>query len=155
MKDSLPLVDSLDQKFIARHSRILAQSYQRWTGTPLLSEISATSLFDAPFALLSHGIEPDPLFNYANRYALRLFGMAWEDIIGMPSRFSAEPMVREERDRLLERVARHGYVDDYAGVRIAKDGSRFMIRNAIVWNLVDEEGLPYGQAACIKQHIPL
>ena len=149
------LFESLDQAFLARHSRILVESYRHWTGKPLVSSESASSLFDAPFAVLSHGTEADPLFNYANLRALALFGMDWPDIIGLPSRFSAEPMLREARAELLERVARHGFVDDYCGVRIAKDGSRFMIRDATVWNLLDEAGQSYGQAAMIREHIPL
>lgn len=147
--------ESLDQAFLARHSRILADSYLYWTGKTLSNEVSPAALFDAPFALLSHGTEPDPLFNYANRRALVLFGMTWEEIVGLPSRYSAESMLREDRERLLERVTRHGYVDDYSGVRIARDGSRFMIHEATVWNLRDENGLPYGQAAMIRRYIPL
>lgn len=155
MRDTATLFDSLDQRFITRHSHILANSYQHWTGKLLLAGMSPRSLFDAPFAVLSHGTEADPLFNYSNRYGLALFGMDWQDLIGLPSRYSAEPMLREERASLLERVTRHGYVDDYSGVRIARDGSRFMIRDATVWNLLDELGQPYGQAALIKQHISL
>jgi hypothetical protein len=30
-----------------------------------------------------------------------------------------------ERDRLLARVRAYGFIDDYQGVRIAKDGTRF------------------------------
>jgi len=38
-------------------------------------------------------------------------------------------------------------VDGYSGMRIAKSGKRFMITDATVWNLIDERGLPQGQAA--------
>lgn len=157
MRDTIEVFDTQDQGFLVRHSAILARSYRHWTGQPLLDEAEglAQRLFEAPFSVLSHGTEADPLFNYGNRQALQLFGMTWQDLIGLPSRYSAEAMLREERERLLERVARHGYVDDYCGVRIARDGSRFMIRNATVWNLLDESGQPYGQAALIRQYIPL
>jgi hypothetical protein len=155
-KHAPSLYDSLDAGFIERHSRILADSYRHWTGRPLTEgDPSAIVLFEAPFALLSHGTEADPLFNYANRQAMALFRMDWQQIVGLPSRLSAEPMLREAREALLARVARHGYVDDYSGVRIASDGSRFMIHEATVWNLRDEQGLAYGQAALIKRHIPL
>jgi hypothetical protein len=150
------LFDTLDHDFIDRHSRILADSYRHWTGKPLIEGVSSPrALFEAPFALLSHGTQADPLFNYANRQALILFRMGWQDIIGLPSRLSAEPMLREAREALLARVAEHGFVDDYSGVRIASDGSRFMIHEATVWNLLDEQGQAYGQAALIKRHIPL
>lgn len=150
------LFERLDSHFLERHSRILVESYRRWTGKSLLEgEPTAEALFHAPFALLSHGTEADPLFNYANAHALALFGMTWEDLVGLPSRYSAEPMLREAREALLARVAAQGYVDDYSGVRIARDGRRFMIRNATVWNLLDARGAHYGQAAMIAEHLPM
>jgi hypothetical protein len=81
--------------------------------------------------------------------------MDWEEITRLPSRYSAEPLAREERMRLLQRVERYGYVDDYSGVRIAKDGRRFMIQNATVWNLIDEKGQRCGQAAMIREWVGL
>lgn len=39
---------------------------------------------------MSHGLEVDPVFNYANQCALDLFEMTWEDFIKLPSRLSAE-----------------------------------------------------------------
>jgi hypothetical protein len=36
-------------------------------------------------------------------------------------------------------VAR-GFIDDYAGVRIARTGRRFLIQRATVWNLTDDQG---------------
>jgi hypothetical protein len=36
----------------------------------------------------------------------------------------------------------------YGGVRIDQQGRRFMIRNARIWTLLDEENRPSGQAAC-------
>ena len=41
-----------------------------------------------------------------------------------------------------------GFIDDYTGVRISASGRRFRIDKAVVWNLVDQEGLYRGQAAC-------
>jgi hypothetical protein len=48
---------------------------------------------------------------------------------------------------LLATVARQGFIDDYRGVRIAKSGGRFVIEQATVWNLLDENRAHYGQAA--------
>jgi len=145
-----------DQAFLARQTRILCASYQHWTGLQLIdaeadSPQAMQLLFTAPFAVASHDTQPDPVFNYANRQALELFGMAWEEITRLPSRYSAEPLARKERARLLQRVERYGYVDDYSGVRIARDGRRFMIQNATVWNLIDENGVRCGQAAMIRE----
>jgi len=145
-----------DQAFLARQTRILCASYQHWTGLRLIdaeadSPQAMQLLFTAPFAVASHDTQPDPVFNYANRQALELFGMAWEEITRLPSRYSAEPLARKERAQLLQRVERYGYVDDYSGVRIARDGRRFMIQNATVWNLIDENGVRCGQAAMIRE----
>jgi hypothetical protein len=52
---------------------------------------------------------------------------------------------------LLATVNQHGFIDDYRGVRISKSGRRFMIEQATVWNLLDENGAPYGQAASFSQ----
>jgi hypothetical protein len=71
--------------------------------------------------------------------------------LGLPSRFSAEAPLREERQALLDRVSRHGFIDDYAGVRIAADGRRFRIEAATVWNLVDPDGSVHGQAAAFSR----
>jgi hypothetical protein len=55
----------------------------------------------------------------------------------------------------MARAARDGYVDDYRGVRISSSGKRFLIEEAIVWNLVDAAGNRVGQAATFSQWKPL
>lgn len=143
-----------DNGYLRDHVVCLLDSYRRLLSKPLLesvdTEILGRRVYDADFALLSHGTETDPLFNYANRTALELFEFSWQELIGMPSRFSAEPVNREERERLLIQVAERGYIDDYAGVRIAKSGRRFMIQQAVVWNVHDRHGNYCGQAAWFK-----
>ena len=139
--------------FFLQHSDLLCESYERLLiGRSLrlglaVAEAPARALFQASFALVSHGIEDDPVFNYANRTALDLFEMTWEQFTALPSRHSAEPANREERARLLARVSSHGYIDDYAGVRISSSGRRFLIEDAVVWNLIDDRGRYHGQAA--------
>lgn len=77
--------------------------------------------------------------------------MNWEQLIGLPSRLSAEAPLREERQRLLKNVAKKGYVDDYKGIRISSSGKRFMVEQAIIWNLVDDDGMNHGQAAVLYE----
>lgn len=130
----------------------ILQSYRQMTGRDLLPgsgspDQLAHRLYHAPFVVLAHDVSADPLFTYANLAAQRLFEFPRDELVGMPSRLSAEPVLREDRQKLLERVARDGYMDDYHGVRIAKSGQRFMIKNATVWNLIDSQGLRLGQAA--------
>lgn len=137
------------------HIERLLASYSHWTGKLLLNVFKdgkdARALYEAPFILLSHGLEQDPIFNYGNRTAQRIFGVTWVQLISMPSRHSAEPVTQSERGRLLARVQQTGYVDDYSGVRIARNGQRFFIRGALVWNVIDQAGNDCGQAACIER----
>jgi hypothetical protein len=56
---------------------------------------------------------------------------------------------------LLERVRDHGFIDDYAGVRVSATGRRFRIERAVVWNLLDEAGRLHGQAATFAHWLPL
>lgn len=107
------------------------------------------ALNEANFAVVSHGTEEDPIFNYANPKALELFEMDFDQFTNLPSRKSAEVPNREERQRLLEAVSKQGYIDDYKGIRISATGRRFYIQQAFVWNLHNENGEYCGQAAMI------
>lgn len=141
--------------FLAEHVAILNQSYRQLLGQDLMDARSqqklAEQLFNAPFAVVSHNTNLDPIFNYANLSALNLFELSWDEFIQLPSRLSAEPVNQAERERLLAEVTRQGYINHYEGVRISKSGRRFLIKNATVWNLTDPSGKHYGQAACFKQ----
>lgn len=164
MPSSPPSDPALDTRL-----RLIVESYRRLTGKELIHpplplagegqgervDALRKALWYAPCAILAHGTEDDPVFFYGNRLALELFEMDFAAFTRLPSRFSAEPLERDARARLLERVAQQGYVDDYAGVRIAASGKRFMIDKATVWNLVDEAGVMRGQAATFTNWQPL
>ena len=133
---------------------VLEASYHHWLGQPLPrpAGLSATAAFawlheQAPYALLAHGTESDPLFCYANAQALRCFGYPRADFIGMPSRLSASPKDREARQVLMETVGRQGHASGYAGWRVDQAGRAFMIHAGVVWNLIDSQGQRLGQAA--------
>ena len=111
----------------------------------------AQRVFEAPFVLVSHGTEADPILNYGNAAALALWEMTWEELTRTPSRLTAEAPNREERARLLDAVTRRGFIDDYSGVRISKSGRRFRISRATVWNLLTETNQPCGQAAMFNK----
>lgn len=158
--DSLTTADRILEAHAGSRLQLIASSYFRLTGRSLLpasgastSAVSASdgnlaeALWSAPYAILAHGTEDDPLFFYANRQALTLFELTPQQLMTMPSRFSAEPVKREERAALLARVTQNGFIDDYSGIRISSSGKRFRIQQATVWNLLDEEGVNHGQAA--------
>jgi len=128
---------------------LLNGSFARFVGTSLVPpDCDADWLYnEAPFAVLAHNTEPDPVFIYANRSAQNCFGYSWEEFTSLPSRLSAEAPDRAERQALLDAVARSGFTSDYRGLRIAKSGRRFWIERATVWQLMDGEGVVHGQAA--------
>lgn len=141
-------------------SRLLLESFARLLGRQLVPHATdaretARRLFHAPFVVVSHGTEADPVLNYGNATALALWEMTPERFIRTPSRLTAEPVCREERARLLARTLRDGYVSDYAGVRVSSTGRRFRIEQAIVWNLTDDAGTHRGQAATFSAWTPL
>ncbi|WP_348946189.1 MEKHLA domain-containing protein [Chitinibacter sp. FCG-7] len=102
---------------------------------------------EAPFCVLAHEASADPRFIFANDTALRCFEYQASELIGLPSRLSAEAPNREERQQLLDAVSKQGYASGYRGLRIAKSGRRFWIKDVTVWNLLDAAGVCHGQAA--------
>jgi MEKHLA domain len=138
------------------HSKRLYRSFEHWLGKPLTEtkgtdEAIGRSLFEAPFILVSHGTESNPILNYGNQAALNLWQMDWAQFTSTPSRLTAEPVAQEERERLLLQAETYGYIDNYNGIRISSTGKRFYIKAAIVWNVLDEEGQKCGQAATFSQ----
>jgi hypothetical protein len=137
------------------YSAHLTQSFKNTTGKDLLvaesPELLAAKLYHAPFALVSHDAQPDPVFCYANKTAQELWAMDWDRFVTLPSRLSAQPDAQEERQRLLALAQRQGFVDNYAGVRITADGRRFRIKDCILWNVGDSNGERVGQAAVFDQ----
>ncbi len=139
---------------VAPHIELLAESYRRLLGRPIVTgaKISdACAIHQAEFALVSHGLEDDPILNYGNETAQALFEMSWDELTSMPSRLTAEPARREDRALMMERVTRNGFVTDYEGVRISKSGRRFQIRDTTIWNVLDPDGVYRGQAALIPR----
>lgn len=138
--------------WLVKRGTALLRSYHHWTGRHLVdptgqAERDARAIFDAPFVVVSGGAEEDQLLNYANLTALQLWEMDWETLVKTPSRHTAEPMHRDERAEFLRRVRENGFIDDYSGIRISRTGRRFRIRQATVWNVLDESGVYAGQAA--------
>ena len=138
------------------YNQFMLNSFYYLTKTELIErngslEEQAEELFNAPFVVVSHGIESDPIFKYGNAMALELFEMDWNDFTKMPSRLSTEPVQQELRAEFMLRVTRDGFVDNYQGIRISKNGKRFLIKDAIVWNVLDALGVRCcGQAAVFK-----
>jgi hypothetical protein len=156
------IVSIWQQPAIAQQSQRLVYSFEHWTGEPLIpvAELSpiassitqsiAQTLFHADFVVVSHGLEADPILNYGNQVALNLWQMEWQQFTTTPSRYTAEPVERTERDRLLTQTRDHGFIKNYQGIRIDSKGQRFYIHDAIVWNVIDAQGQNWGQAATFR-----
>jgi PAS domain-containing protein len=149
MSQGYPLPVQFREASAARRIALMASSFEQFLGRSLFDPCTdiAAGLWRASPAIIAHGTEEDPIFFFANRRALEIFEYDVETILRTPSRLSVEAPLREERQALLDRVAAQGFIDDYSGVRLAASGRRFMIEQAIVWNLVDSEGMCHGQAA--------
>ena len=137
-------------------AHLLDESLRKCSGTALLPAPKASASHCASLAassdlvVVSHDDSDDPVFNYATKAALELWEMEWDEFTATPSRLSAEPVERDERERLLRRVAADGFVDDYAGVRVSSKGTRFEIRDAYVWNVYEVDAY-VGQAALFRR----
>jgi hypothetical protein len=137
---------------IIHHTQRILKSYEHWVGQPLFSvsgslEEQAAALFKAPFVVVSHGAEADPIFNYGNEQALRLWEMDWNTFTQIPSRQCVEQTAETDRDQLLADAKTKGYIDNYRGIRISSTGKRFWIENVVLWTVFDEASQPCGQAA--------
>lgn len=139
----------LTEPAMRRRVALIAESFELLLGRPLVGAGAnvVEALWNAPHAIVAHGTQDDPIFFFGNQAALTAFETSFEGFARLPSRLSAEAPLREERQALLNRVSAHGFIDDYAGIRISAKGSRFRIENAVVWNLIDAKGVRHGQAA--------
>ena len=139
-------------------TQVLLDSYRKWVGRELIPRtgtptVDAEVLFKTSIVVVSHGTQADPILNYGNRAALKLWHMDADEFLATPSRLTAEPDQRNERSRLLERTVRDGFVDDYQGIRVTSTGRRFRIDRAVVWNLLNADGDFVGQAATFSDWV--
>jgi hypothetical protein len=71
--------------YLAEHIGLLRRSLRLWAGRDLIASDlppveAARRIFDAPFVVLSHGPEADPILTYGNRAALELFDLSWAEL---------------------------------------------------------------------------
>ncbi|WP_037255038.1 MEKHLA domain-containing protein [Roseobacter sp. SK209-2-6] len=136
----------------AGHAELLAASHLGITGRALLPDRGAKALYHAPFPILSHDGAADPVLTYGNLAAQELWEMCWEELTALPSRLTAEPAHRAQRDAMFAEMRVKGFVENYAGIRISASGRRFEIRNAVIWPLIDAQGVKHGEAAAFQDY---
>lgn len=137
---------------------LLDNTYRHWTGERLPCALidphsrAAWIHQEAPYSLVFHNNDDDPVFTYGNDCALRCFKYSREVFCGMPSRFSASRVDREARQALLKVVTTRGMASGYTGYRVDRHGQPFMIYDGLVWEVLDETGTRLGQAALFWPH---
>ncbi|MCA0856616.1 MEKHLA domain-containing protein [Phaeobacter italicus] len=146
---------SPDNEFQSAHAALLMASFEAATGRALLPGEDARQLYHAPFPVLSHDTAADPVLTYGNLAAQALWEMDWAQLTSMPSRLTAEPGHRGQRDAMFAQMREKGCIENYAGVRISATGKRFEIREAVIWRLVDADGVLRGEAATFRDYLPL
>jgi hypothetical protein len=145
------------------HSKYIVQTYFDLKGIELVPlslfdrdpEAAAKELFYMPDrVVLSHGIQCDddgPILNYGNSAALRLWKGTWEQLTSLPSKYTADADVRRNREEDMKKVTKYGYLDNYDGVRIAFDKTKFRISNVTIWNMNIDNNRRIGQAATFSR----
>lgn len=157
------------------HVQLLDQSLRRWTGRGIMDRIpnSITSgdddldsiLTSSRYALYSHGVlTPDMIdgavTNFGNFAALSAFGLTWKQFVQIPCCRMAPPGFHQNNlGQTLEQLElaaqtqpeekNQQVIERYSGLRSAlgeEQQTTFRIRNAAIWNVVDNEGKYYGQA---------
>jgi len=134
-------------------ANLLARSYHDRAGRSLLpadvepARWAAWLYDDAPFCLLAHNTAADPRFVYGNRTAQACFEYDWDELTRLPSRLSALPDDRAQRQRFVDVVTRDGFATGYRGLRVAKSGRRFWIEDVTMWQVTDGAGVLRAQAA--------
>ncbi len=132
----------------------LLQSHQWAFQRPLIASarqqplrLSCQELFACGFPVLAHDGGPEPKLTYANAAALGLWDAPWDELVGLPSRLTAPTAEQAERSLALNKAKSEDAIEGYSGIRISRKGRRFMIQNARIWTLWDEQQHACGQAA--------
>ena len=143
-----PEIIAWSQIILNSYQKLLGKELMLRTGTP---QTEAKDLYYLPYVVLTHNTDADPLYNYGNEIALKIWEMDWETLLQTPSRTTTQPLLREEREKLMAETTSKGYITDYQGVRISKKGTKYQIDDITVWNLEDTQGNYCGQAATFSQ----
>jgi hypothetical protein len=130
-----------------------SESLKNFTGKSLLERLDVPSVSHVHnherFAVLSHGAQDDPVYNYFNRAALLTFRYPEAAAYRTPSRYSAPD--GDERDVKRAREVREALRQDVTeipdAVRQAHGRDLIRIRGIVLWNVYDESGARVGQTA--------
>lgn len=133
--------------------RVSSDSLKRFTGVSLLELMDGVSTIhnvhdNERYAVLSHGNQTDPIYNYFNKGALLTFQWPESEIYALPSRYSApDGFVRADRAKMMQTVVEQHVRIIPIAIRQTKAGECFQLTNVTLWNVYDDNGVRVGQTA--------
>ena len=156
---SFPVLPSGRVADVDRWLRICSDSLENLTGTSLVDRMDGVERLDEVtanerYAVLSHGTQDDPIYNYANRATLLAFQYPEEGFYQLASRNSAPAgATRDDRDALVEEFKAKGYGVFPTAIRQTKTGELFEITDISLSNVYNEQGGRVGQMAVFDRDL--
>lgn len=145
---------------LENHIRLLDSSLAKsrgdgmfeWIQSKLSSHASSPETakqlhYNQRFGVLSHGTQPDPIYNYGNIASLELFEQTLENLCKTPSRYSTIPELMEDRSNLIEDIETQGYGLIDKAIRVSAKGNLFLIHQILVWTVFSDDNERLGLAA--------
>jgi hypothetical protein len=140
--------------------QLSSDSLKRFTGKSLLDVLDDVSTIsdihsNTRYAVLSHGNQTDPIYNYFNEAALQQFEWPESEIYSLHSRYSApDGTLRRDRDEAIQSIARREELRIIpTAVRQTKYGTQFQLVNVTLWNVYDNDGVRLGQTAWFDRNL--
>ena len=136
------------------HALLLNESHRRWTGEYLVAERDPgevlAALNEADMVIVSYGLEREPVFNYGNVKALSMLGYQLENFIQLAHKITIPEQETLISLELSQKVEQQGYIENYSGHRLAKNGRLWRVESGVCWQLSDNLGRVHGHAACFQ-----
>ena len=134
--------------------RLSSDSLQRFTGKSLLDVMEGVDTVESVhdnerYAVLSHGNQTDPIYNYFNKGAFLTFQWPESEVYSLPSRYSApDGSLRQDRAKMMQTVVDQDVRTIPIAIRQTKAGDFFQLTNVTLWNVYDDSGeVRLGQTA--------
>ena len=138
--------------------RLSSESLKVHTGESLLDRMDVGTVglvhTNERYAVLSHGTQKDPIYNYFNRAALETFQWSEDEVYQIPSRYSApDGATRSDRQERLKKTAEEDVINLPNAIRQTKSGDQFQINDVILWNVYNDDGVRVGQMAIFDREL--
>jgi MEKHLA domain len=135
-----------------------SESLKRCTGASLFERLGVSTPKEVHdntrYAVLSHGVQDDPIYHYFNRAAFGTFQFPEKVAYKTPSRYSAPPGPERDvtRARQVDDAVQRDHTVIREAIRQTYHGDLLRVRNILLWNVYDENGDRVGQTAIYDRH---